>query len=167
MENIAFLIPTCLTLALIVVGVWLLYASIKGFLLKRKHLAHAERVEGVVVSIERKQIGTSTVERGYSTATYGNYLVVSFTRASGEQVTFTSETGDSTTRRRGRTTETKYEMGQKVTALYDPDGVLKPMLGDAVWSTEIFMALGGAVFLVGAVFIIVIFGSKIIDALPF
>lgn len=184
MENIAFLIPTCLVVGFVLVGIWLLFTSVQQFMLKRKHLPHMERVEGTVIDVERKKTGTTT-QRGKTTDTYSNFPVIQFTRSSGEVITFTSEAGDFSRRRRGTpvlqsdgsiafgkvktTLQSQYQKGDTLPVLYDPDGALKPMIdgGANIWQMEIFMALGGAVFLAAAIVIIVLFGGRIIAALPF
>ena len=181
MENFAFLIPVFLVLGLVLVGVWLLSSSVKQFSLKRKHLPHMERVEGTVVDVKKKAQRTTT-ENGRTTTTYANFPVIQFTRASGETVTFTSEVGDVTIRRRRRvtpgsgvtvqvgktgTTETEFQRGEKLPVLYDPDGALEPMIDGVsnIWMPEISMTMGGVAFLAGAIIIAVIYGPRLLAAL--
>ena len=181
MENFAFLIPAFLVLGLALVGVWLLSSSVKQFSLKRKHLPHMERVEGTVVDVKKKAQRTTT-ENGRTTTTYANFPVIQFTRASGETVTFTSEVGDVTIRRRRRvtldsgvsvqmgktrTTESEFQRGEKLPVLYDPDDALKPMIDGVsnIWMSEISMAMGGVAFFAGAIIIAAIYGPRLLAAL--
>jgi hypothetical protein len=164
-------------------GIWLLFTGIKGFLLKRKHLPHMERVQGTVIDVERKVQGTST-QRGKKVTTYSNFPVIQFTRPSGEVVKFTSEAGDITRRRAStmalptgssietgsvKTTKSEYQTGDTLAVLYDPDGAVKPMVdrGSNIWMSEIYMMLGGGAFVAVAVFIIAVFGGRIIAEMPF
>ncbi len=140
------------------VGIALWAWAIRDVLEKRKHLQHAERYEGKILGVEQRSIAVR--EKTRTRYDYRNYPVVQFTRASGEQITFTSETGDT-----GK--ESKYAEGQTIRIVYDPDRVLPPMLDNRfdIYYLPLSLAAAGTVTLGAVVLMAVLFIPRVMSQL--
>ena len=140
------------------VGIALWAWAIRDLLDKRRHLKHAERYESTILGVEQRTIAVR--EKSRTRYQYRNYPVIQFTRASGEQVTFTSETGDT-----GK--ESKYAEGQKIRVVYDPDRVLPPMIDNRIdiYYLPITLAAAGTVTLGVVILMAVLFIPRVMSQL--
>lgn len=156
------MLPAILLAAILIifsgVGIALWAWAIRDILDKRRHLKHAERYEGTILGVEQRSIAKR--EKNRTRYQYRNFPVVQFTRASGEQVTFTSETGDI-----GK--ESKYAEGQTIRVVYDPDRVLPPMLDNRfdIYYLPISLAAAGTVTLGAVVLMAVLFIPRVMAQL--
>ena len=114
-----------------------------------------ERADGMIVGLERKTM-TSRTGGGRMRTTVMHFPIIRFQTQAGEEVKFTSETGDSGERSR-------YQPGWKIAVLYDPHAEFKPMLDSwsGVWLPNLMGVLGGCGFLLGAFLIYIAFWDKI------
>jgi hypothetical protein len=100
---------------------------------------------------------------------YITYPIIQFTAASGKVVTFRPEAGNSVRSRWGGAPQSKYQKGDQISVLYDPDDALKPMLVSmtGIWLPEILKVLGGIVLVGFALSILVaVIGGPIAVRMP-
>ncbi|MFO0950811.1 MAG: DUF3592 domain-containing protein [Isosphaeraceae bacterium] len=120
-----------------VCGLFTLLAGLRGLWTTWRRRGYLWTVVGEVVRVEGKTLDdfdTPTPDDVY-------FPVLRFTTASGETRTFRSEVGTGPA--------PPYQVGAKVTVLYDPDDALPPMIDSwgTVWGTNVGLCLMGSVFL--------------------
>jgi Protein of unknown function (DUF3592) len=101
---------------------------------------------GTVTSIEKKQVHMSHSHMSHARANRYSFIpTIAFTTATGDALEFRSEVGDLAAR-------SSYQIGQKIDVLYDPTGILPPMIDTwfARWGMHILMVFSGFLFLGGA-----------------
>ena len=120
-------------------------------IMRRRHFV---RVEGLIVGVRSKVSSTST--RGREPRVE-HFPTITFSRRTGEAVTFTSETGDAGP-------ASRYAPGQRIAIFYDPGGGLGPMIAtwSGVWLPNLMGVLAGVMFLFGAFLIYWAFWEKIV-----
>ena len=143
--------------AFLLAGIGLMSAAVKELILKLRRMRYFRRATGSVVKVEReRQLTNPDSGFRHRTTQYRFFPVIKFRHLSGEDVTFKSATGDG-----GETS--KYRVGQRIAVVYDIDYRLPPMINSfsGVWLPVILQAVGGIVFISGAVLIYFAFGAKI------
>lgn len=136
----------CIILVFGGAGLGLLYVAFQDLVVRLKYMPQMEKCEGRIIDVKQEtRHSTDTNRRRRRDVTYMNFPVIELTRANGEKITFTTETGD-------LGMVSKYTVGGPVQVLYGPNGKLKPMLntrGDK-WSMTLAFAAGGIALLSGA-----------------
>ena len=114
-----------------------------------------ERVQGVVLHVKRKLFRPAFRTPPLKPVIL-NMPVIRFTTRTGENVTFTSETGDS-----GKISS--YSAGKHLPVRYDPLREFVPMIdsGWGMWSPPVMTFLASLGFLAGAALIWFAFGEQI------
>lgn len=140
----------------LLIGVFFVFYGLKDFRLRHQRRSHLVHVEGVVLSVKRKNPPRKNRTSPYQKQTWMFFPVIRFTSLSGEAITFQSEMGDN-----GQ--KSKYSPGQRLPVLYDPENQIPPMIDSwwGLWGSPVFMTLGGIVFVGGGVLIFVAFGDRI------
>ncbi len=107
---------------------------------------------GTITAIEKKQVHMSHA-RGHR---YSFIPTITFTTDAGDALEFRSEVGDLAAR-------SSYQIGQKIDLLYDPTGILPPMIDIwfARWGAHILMVFSGFLFLGGAGLVYWILGQAV------
>lgn len=149
-----FLLATMM-LAFTAAGLFFASMSLRELLRKRAAHYRFERVDGVVLHVQRKVM--RSMNRHRFKPRILNLPVIRFTTRAGEIVTFTSEVGDAGNRSR-------YTPGQRVTIVYDPRQEFLPTLDSwwAIWMPAILALLAGMAFLAGAALLALTYGERML-----
>jgi hypothetical protein len=137
-------------------GAGLVIAAVREFILKFYRLTYFRRATGSVVKVERERQFAQPDGFRHRKTQYRFFPVIKFKHLSGAEVVFRSETGDG-----GETS--KYSVGQRISVAYDIDDKVPPMINSfsGIWLPVILQAVGGLVFIGGALTIYFAFGAKI------
>ncbi len=125
---------------LILKGLW----SIARMARRRNFLV---KTTGTIRSIEKK-VDEGSPARNSSRPRTSFFPTIAFQNGSGDTVKFKSEAGH-------RAHVCKYQIGQSIGILYDPQGRIPPMIDEwfARWGFRLMTILGGIMFLFGALLI--------------
>jgi len=142
--------------AFLMVGVGLIIAAVKEFIVKFYRMTYFRRAMGSIVRVEREKPIPQAGGFRRRKAHYRFFPVIKFRHLSGEEITFKSEIGDG-----GETS--KYRVGQRIAVVYDVDNKLNPMMNSfsGVWLPMILQTVCGIIFIGGAWLIYFAFGEKI------
>lgn len=125
-------------------GLFTIYLSVLRLFLMATRCRRLVKAVGVIREIDKKSVHFST-HRLSGPPRFSFIPIIAFVKASGEQIEFRSEAGE-------YAATTKYRIGQSIDVLYDPDGVMPPMIDEwfARWGVHIVMIFGGLLFLGGS-----------------
>jgi hypothetical protein len=143
----------------VIAGALLILNGIRGLWTMALRRGKLLKSVGTVRQIEKKYV-RFTLNKGASSRPRFSFLpIIVFTKDSGELVEFRSEVGDY-----GH--ETKYRIGQTIDVLYDPSGVLQPMIDSwfARWGTNFLIIVVGMVFWAGAALVYWLIGQVILHS---
>ncbi len=112
---------------------------------------------GTIQDIEKKHVQVS-LKRASSRPHFSFIPIIRFTKDSGEVVEFRSEVGD-------YGYETKYRVGQTMDVIYDPGGILQPMIDSwfARWGSHFLIIVVGIIFWGGAALVYWLIGRFVLQ----
>lgn len=171
-----FLFGALMIILFFLIGVGLIWASVRSWLDMRRIRPRLLQAQGVVTNIvtESKAMRTSNDSRTYNVY---RFPVIHFQTQAGEARSFRSEVGEVETRYRHNTwgltpkrknaTEFQYVVGQALTVLYDPLGEVPPRID--TWSAfnglSLALLAAGTVTCGVAILFGFLFGANIVNGL--
>jgi hypothetical protein len=122
------------------VGMLLILNGSRGLWTMVRRRGRLLRSVGTIRAIEKKAV-SFTLKHSSSRRRFSFLPIITFAKDSGELVEFRSEVGD-------YGFETKYRIGQTIDVLYDPAGIMPPMIESwfARWGTHLLIIIVGLIF---------------------
>lgn len=138
-------------------GALLILHGIRGLWTMAKRRRSLIRSMGTIQDIEKKHVQV-TLKRASNRPHFSFVPIIRFMKDSGEVVEFRSEVGD-------YGTETKYRVGQTVLVVYDPGGILQPMINSWLvrWGSHFLIIVVGILFWGGAALIYWLIGRFVLE----
>jgi hypothetical protein len=136
------------------VGLFLIVGTVRRLWTTWKRRPYLRSAEGTVVGVKTdpsNDMDSSEPQQRYRP-------IIGFTTEKGEYRQFVAETGKIAS-------ESPYRRGDQLRVLYDPDGVLEPLIHSwvALWGFHLFLAtIAGPLFIGCGVFLCLAFGHRVL-----
>ncbi|HMP03370.1 MAG TPA: DUF3592 domain-containing protein [Gemmatales bacterium] len=139
-------------------GLMILGVSLREGVLRLWRRRRLVRAEGVIVYVVKKTFRRMPQSKPHLRPLILNFPLVQFRTREGDEIKFTSETGDTGP-------QSRYVAGERLAVLYDPEGKLPPTLAtvSGQWLPSLIGVLAGCIFLSVTLLIYCSFWERIVS----